>query len=133
MRNRRISVLISSYSLPITKPVYFIQYHFYIICFGLFSLEMIKKTGFPLLLATPLKRPTSSASLLPPELHFPHTWEPRCRAHVFVILEVWLMNQQHQHHLGTCEKCRNSVLTTDPLNRNYPLTRSQMIHMHIKD
>lgn len=50
----------------------------------------------------------------------------------FVSQSCGFMGQQRQHHLGACGKCRISGPTADVLNQNLPLTRSQVIPVHIQ-
>ena len=45
---------------------------------------------------------------------------------VSVTLKVWNCNLQHQHHLGTCWKCRFSDTTLDLLSQRCRLEPSHL-------
>lgn len=36
-----------------------------------------------------------------------------------VVLKVWSLDQQLQHHLGVCQKCKSSCLTSDLSNQTF--------------
>lgn len=45
---------------------------------------------------------------------------------------VYLMDQQHQDHLGTHSKCRHQDTAQPYRNKSCILTTAQVIHMYIK-